>query len=300
MLGETGSNDCKNVLQSLVDLCSELGVPIQEEKTVHPTTCIVFMWITLDSELMEARLPHEKIIKIKEKINEMINCKKTTLRQLQSLIDLLNLACCVVPPGRAFLRRITDLTRGLKYPHHRRWVTKEAKEDLLAWLKFIVSFNGKSVISDNRWLNSEEIHLFTDASGIGFGLILGNEWACAGWPVKWQSKNITIRELFPIFLALKLWGSAIENKCIVFHTDNEAVVHIINNQTCKDEEIMQLVREMVVTLMQRNILFRAVHIKGILNLTADFLSRMQMGKFREQHPTANQWPTKIPQEWLPH
>ena len=99
---------------------------------------------------------------------------------------------------------------------------------------------------------------------------------------------------------MKLWGSAIENKCIVFHTDNEAVVHIINNQTCKDEEIMQLVREMVVTLMQRNILFCAVHIKGILNLTADFLSRMQMGKFREQHPTANQWSTKIPQEWLPH
>ena len=84
----------------------------------------------------------------------MINCKKTTLRQLQSLISLLNFACCVVPPGRAFLRRIIDLTRGLKDPHHRRCVTKEAKEDLLAWLKFIVSFNGKSVISDNRWLNS--------------------------------------------------------------------------------------------------------------------------------------------------
>ena len=63
MLGETGSNDCKNALQSLVDLCSKLGVPIQEEKTVHPTTCIVFMGITLYSELMEARLPHEKIIK---------------------------------------------------------------------------------------------------------------------------------------------------------------------------------------------------------------------------------------------
>ena len=94
----------KNALQSLVDSCSELGVPIQEEKTVHPTTCIVFMGITLDSELMEARLPHEKIIKIKEKINEMINCKKTTLRQLQSLIGLLNFACCVVPPRRVFFK----------------------------------------------------------------------------------------------------------------------------------------------------------------------------------------------------
>ena len=48
MLGKTGSDDCKNALQSLVDLCSELGVPIQEEKTVHPTACIVFMGITLD------------------------------------------------------------------------------------------------------------------------------------------------------------------------------------------------------------------------------------------------------------
>ena len=91
-------------LQSIVVLCSELRVPLQEGKTVHPTTCIVFMGITLDSELIEAGLPNEKIIKITGKINEMINCKRTTSKQLQSLIGLLNFACCVVLPGRAFFK----------------------------------------------------------------------------------------------------------------------------------------------------------------------------------------------------
>ena len=99
MLGETGSNDCKNALQSLVDLCSELGVPIQEEKTVHPATCIVFMGITLDSELIEARLPHKKIIKIKEKINEMINCKKNL--KATSVTDWLVKFCLLCSTSRS-------------------------------------------------------------------------------------------------------------------------------------------------------------------------------------------------------
>ena len=42
MRGETGSNDCKNALQSLVDLCSELGVPIQEGKNGSPNNLYRF------------------------------------------------------------------------------------------------------------------------------------------------------------------------------------------------------------------------------------------------------------------
>ena len=50
----------------------------------------------------------------------MIGKSKFTLRDLQSLVGLLNFATAVVLPGRAFLRRLFDLTRGIQEPHHRK------------------------------------------------------------------------------------------------------------------------------------------------------------------------------------
>ena len=299
IIGEKGSPECQQGLDALTYLCNYLGVPIQKEKTVLPTTCIEFMGITIDTRQMETRLPPDKIAKIKERLTEMLNCKKTTLKNIQSLIGLLNFACCVVPPGRAFLRRIINLTHGLKYPHHRRWVTVEAKADILAWLEFIENFNGKSVILEDRWFDSDKLHLYTDASGMGFGLIFGNKWALGEWPSNWQAKNIAIRELFPIMLALKLWCEHLKQQCITFHTDNEAVVHIINTQTSKDSEIMVIVRQMVIILMKNNILFRAVHIPGVYNISADLLSRLQVQKFLKHEPTADPLPIQIPETWLP-
>lgn len=51
----------------------------------------------------------EEVLKLKSQ-------KSATLKQLQSLIGMLNFACKVVPPGRPFLRRLLDLTVGLKKP----------------------------------------------------------------------------------------------------------------------------------------------------------------------------------------
>ena len=63
---------------------------------------------------MEFRLPEDKLIKLREKLIYFKTQKKVTLGELQSLIGLLNFACTVVKPWRAFLRRSIDLTLGLK------------------------------------------------------------------------------------------------------------------------------------------------------------------------------------------
>ena len=104
LLGKPNDLECGQSLNALIKLCSDVGVPIQDEKTVLPATCLEFMGISIDTEIMELRLPFNKLEKIKLKIVQMPNCKKATLRDIQSLIGLLNFACCVVQPGRAFLR----------------------------------------------------------------------------------------------------------------------------------------------------------------------------------------------------
>lgn len=74
--------------------------------------------------------------------------------------------------------------------------------------------------------------------------------------------QIAIKELFPIVVALELWGTVLENKKILFMTDNMAIVHAINKQTCKDKALMKLIRRLVLQALSHNILFRAKHIAG--------------------------------------
>ena len=247
------------------------------------------MGIELDSLLFEARLPQDKLQKCRALIREFLNQKSVTLRSLQSLIGFLNFAYSVIVPGRTFLRHLIDLTIGVKQPYHHIKIKSEVKLDLTTWLEFL----------DNRWASSDKLRLYTDASGsIGYGGFLNTSWFYGKWPVQCVSLNITILELYPIALSLYIFGQQLKNKCVLFLTDNEAVVHIINRQTSKEKQIMILVRLLVTTCLRYNINFRSKHVTGKLNNKADALSRLQIQKFRLLAPEADPDPTVVPQELL--
>lgn len=100
---------------------------------------------------------------------------KLTLKQLQSIIGLLNFACNVVLPGRAFLRRLIDLTIGVKKQYYRIRMTKQVKEDFSVWYDFLCNFNGSSMFLPDIWLSSSELRLYTDASGaVGYAAVFGS------------------------------------------------------------------------------------------------------------------------------
>ena len=150
-----------------------VGVPVKNEKNGFPTIVLTFLGLEIDTVTMEMRLPRDKFIKLRERIATARQKRKLTLQELQSIIGLLNFACAVVVPGRTFLRRLIDLTIGLKKPHHKRYLNQEAKADLDVWSIFISHFNGRALFLQEKWQTSETLHLFTDASGLGFG---GNIW----------------------------------------------------------------------------------------------------------------------------
>ena len=69
-------------------------------------------------------------------------------------MDILGL---VVVPGRAFLRRLIDLTKGIKSAHHFVRLTKSVKVDLEIWRSFLDDFNGRSIFLSNVWTDSKKI-----------------------------------------------------------------------------------------------------------------------------------------------
>ena len=93
----------------------------------------------------------EKITKCLSSISNFLQRKKVTLKEIQSLTGLLNFACTVVMPGRAFLRRLIDLTEGVRSPYHVIRMTREVKADLAVWQSFLTGFNGKSFFPEDTW-----------------------------------------------------------------------------------------------------------------------------------------------------
>ena len=136
LMAASSYHQCCVALRNFISLCNYLGVPIAPEKTVSPQTVLIFAGIELDTNTMEARLPNDKITKTKTFLSDFLRRKKVSLKETQSLIGLLNFACSVVVPGRAFLRRLIDLTKGVKLPHYRIRLTKSVKADLRLWQTF--------------------------------------------------------------------------------------------------------------------------------------------------------------------
>ena len=183
---------CRINLEKFLQMCAYLCVPIAQEKTSGPQSILIFAGIELDTVRMEARLPQDKIGKCHSLVSSFLTRKKVQLKELQSLIGLLNFACSVIVPGGTFLRRLIDLTKGVRSAKHfirlRNWV----KGDLSLWKSFLDDFNGRSMFLNDKWHDSRTLNLYTDAAGsLGFGAICGPYWAMA--PGRSTGKVLTLR-----------------------------------------------------------------------------------------------------------
>ena len=153
---------------------------------------------------------------------------------------------------------------------------------------------------EDAWCSSSHLKFYTDAvQSLGFGIVFGRKWAYGKWPADWTHKNIAFLELFPIVLGVQMWGDSLANKRILFFTDNDSVVHVINQQTSKNKELLYLLRQLVLTCLRHNVLFRARHIRGKKNILADCLSRLQVGRFKTLAPDVEASPTVVPSPLLP-
>ncbi len=106
----------------------------------------------------------------------------------------------MVVPGRAFLRRLIDLTKGIRCASHFIRLSRSVKADLRIWGSFLDDFNGRWFFLGDFWSNSVNLNLYTDsAASLGFGAIFGQFWCFGEWPEHWKHLNIVIWNLSHCF-----------------------------------------------------------------------------------------------------
>ena len=155
---------------TLLKVFMSLRVPTVASKTMGPSQVLQFMGVVLDSNRMEARLPEDKLARIRQLLDSFTDRRSARLVDLQSLIGTLQFACKVVVPGRTFLQCIINLTRGVKNRFHHIRLNKEFSRDIQMWKVFLAQWNGRYFFLDSRVTSSPDLQLYADAaSTVGFG-----------------------------------------------------------------------------------------------------------------------------------
>ena len=194
---------CNAQLDRFLALCAKLGVPMADEKTLSAANVMIFLGIELDTIKFEARLPLDKLDKCMRLIQDVLAKPKITLKKLQQITGTLSFACQDVVPGRAFLRRLINLSIGLSKQFQHVRLNSEAKKDLQTWQTFLIQFNGKAFFNYGTWTAAHCLHLYTDASGAaGYGAIFGAQWFFGSWPAQWKTESIAFLKLYPIMASI--------------------------------------------------------------------------------------------------
>ena len=286
---------CTRDRDAVVRICEELSVPLAPEKIVGPAQIMVFLGIEIDSRNMQIQLPADKLQKLQEKIRGFLGKKKVTQQELLSLIGSLQFASTVIRPGRTFLRRLIDLSTTVSSLYHYVTLNTEARKDILWWNEFVSQWNGVSIIP-TPLQSSPDMELFTDASDLGLGCVFGNKWTFAEWPETWKGTSINAREAFAIWAAVRVWGRGWRNGQVVIHTDSRVITDVWKTGTCKDRDVMRVIRPLFMYGAKINLSITLLHVPGILNTKADLLSRLKVQQFKRQFPRMDGHCTSIPSE----
>ena len=298
-LGPPGSPVCLHNLQSCLQLCSELGLPLHPDKLEGPSTCLTILGIELDSIELQARLPENKCASIVSLLDLWSSKRYCRRKELESLIGHLHHACKVAPQGRTFLRRMINLLCAFRWDDHPIRLNREFRLDLAWWQDLFQTWDGLSFFLTPKWAPIPDFHVSSDAAGsLGYGAIFTGHWFYGSWSAFQRPLSIAYKELFPVVVAAYLWGHSWVSKRVEFLSDNKSVVAILKSGTSKDPNIMVLLRYLSLLAVRYSFSYTSSPVQGKANPIADALSCFNFQRFRQLAPYADPVATLVPSTLL--
>lgn len=275
------------------ELMALLGMPNNESKEEQGTAVIVF-GIEIDTVNLIARLPQEKLQKVRDATSAALASKSISLLDIRSLIGYLSFCAKAVRLGRVFMRKLWDFLKA--YPSHlsrtaKRRIPTEIREDLLWWNRLLPEFNGVLFFDETH---RETVQVFTDASLCGLGGFYYNTtdgfWTSAHIPqsqafiAKTQNfgrphteqtqdpQSINVFEVEAILLAFELWAESWTRQRVIIYTDSSTAESGLLNNTLIGQPNAPL-RELLLLASKYDIVIEARWIRSEDNGLADALSR---------------------------
>ena len=308
---------CNHMLNTFLEICEKIGVPIATDKTVWATPQVIFLGMLLDGFSMTIAIPMEKKDRAVYLLTNMLNKRKAMVKELQSLCGFLNFLNKAIFPGRTFTRRMYSKFSGLidirmiegnqkwkqqrriaLQQHHHIRLDQEFKLDCRLWLEFLTNSTLKSVVSRTMVdlvhpaaeQRTTEIVFTSDASAspvLGYGCMFNEHWMYGQWDetfIRQEEPSIEYLELYALYGGILTWENEIKDCWFTVHCDNVAMVHMINSLSSKCKNCMVLLRMLVLNGLKFNRKLSALYISTRDNYLSDSLSRLNLKKFFKLAP----------------
>ncbi len=255
-----------------------LGLRMNAKKSVLlPSQRTVFLGVRFDSVQMQVRLAPARIPDLTACLARFKLGHHVSVGTCRRLLGLMAAASPVLPLGllhmRPFLWWMKELRLHPTVPATRLIrVSHSCCRPLLMWRDPVFLRSGVRMGAIHR-----RHMITTDASMTGWGAVFEGRPASGEWKEEFLSWHINCLELRAVFLALKYFLPVLGGYHIIVKTDNMAVMSHINRQGgSRSRTLDRLARHLLLWSQDKFLSLRAVHVLGILNLAADFLSRQKL------------------------
>ena len=138
-----------SIVSLFLQICSQIGCPIADEKTEWALQLLVFLGILLNGKSLLLSLPWDKRVKALSQLQEAISKRKVTVKTVQNLTGTLNFLHRAIVLGRAFTQGMYDRLAGNKTsvlkPHHHIYLNQQFITDCKLWMNFLTDIDNEKL-----------------------------------------------------------------------------------------------------------------------------------------------------------
>ena len=274
LIGVSPAEEGIQAYDTLGVLLSELGLVENLKKACPPSTKQLVLGVMIDTVNGTVSVPSDRMEEISELILIWKRKRKSNKVDLQSLIGKLQFVSKCVQQSRVFLNRLLDTLRSFSASKTKITLSESFKKDIQWWRLFMSEFNGVSYIPPMIW-NEPDVVFSTDSCLTGCGGICGREYFHRSYPSTVIEKGLAIHalEMLAVLIAVRFWGKYCVGGRIQIFCDNESVVQVLNSSKTRDAFLGSCLREIWLEVARFHFEMRAVHLPGVENRVADWLSR---------------------------
>ena len=261
--------------EAILSLLSRLGFLINKEKSnLVPTQDIIYIGgrFCLDKGIV---MPTpERIVKLRCAVIALLGEKVSARQYLQTLCLM---ASCIeiIPNARLQMRPIQlhllywwkPVSRDLEMIIPK---SRHLREHLSWWLQEANIVKGRSLFQ----IQASKI-IATDASTQMWGGNLDHQIIQGFWSEEQKELYINCLELEAVILTIKNFLSQLRNQCVLVRSDNTTVIQYICRQGgTRSPQLCYKTWDLWQLAIKNNIILKAAHIAGKLNILPDQLSRI--------------------------
>ena len=213
----------------VLSLCQELGIIVNLEKsTFTPSQTIVYLGIRIDSQTFRASATPSRIEKFFSIAEEFLSSKVQSAKFWRVLLGHLASLSRLVPNGQLRMRALQlALSRGWDFRDEAILVPWDPPswDDLRWWCT-----DGRLEEGISLALRSPDQRFWSDASNLGWGATVEDQFASGVWLEGEASLSINQRELLAVEKGLRALCTCLEGRVIAVFSDNTTAVAYLRRQ----------------------------------------------------------------------